>query len=663
VNDALTGASVKAAAVTRRKVSGEQGRVWVFPRYAPCDFAGLPQLALGSNTHLDRIPQMLGMNLVTRCRYRHSSIFIHAQTILFLWTLITINAKGTAAVSDSSNNNNDIPTIASSPGSTDAAFNHLSHDPIHTRVQNNHKDRAEKRFISQSTARAAGKIVSRLTSHEMEDSLYASVGNMATTQQPLEAADQPHVERTLEFAQPPRIARIITIPMSAVPPRVQVPGSPQGMPHTIRIVEIDSSRRSLWQRLFRRRIRSASSFLFSNTSPAVDAQTKHEHISGVQKRVYSVELQGGIVGVGEYYSVIELGGKPIRVQIDTGSSTLAVPMVGCASCIKKTNRYVVRSNSHARVVKCYDDACTPDRCGATCAICSSKGSCCASEHPSECGFSLRYADGSSASGSLVSDEVRWGELRSNVTFGGILSNSPNFERPEVDGILGMAYKSLACNPSCLDPPFDVFVKQQLLDDVFSICMSSHGGKLMLGGYKPSVSRSAAVQYVPLFLTQPARYYRIKLGGSLEIGGETVSMPNFRTAIVDTGTTLIVTSTRAFSAIKQHLQGRYCDVPELCGEDSWFQSGMCVSLSAADLSRLPPLTFRLDNDVGLTLAPTDYMLEYRRGTRTYRCVGLMGMDGIGGMVVLGNTLMQKYVTVYDRANSRLGFAEAAPNCGD
>jgi hypothetical protein len=600
---------------------------------------------------------MVRTNLVVMGRNRHLSIFFHALNSLLLWVVIT-NAKETAAVSDTSTNNNNFPYINDSSGSVDAAFTNFSPPEIQARVPDNYKHMKDKRFIEHN-ARTTGNKVSRLTSQGTEEVLHTSLGSESINQQA--AADRQHIHRTSEPAQPPKIARIVTIPMSAVPPRVQVPGSPQGMPHTVRIVEIDNSRRSLWQRLFRRRIRSAPSFLFSKP-PSSEAQDNHGHISGIQKHVYSVDLQGGIVGVGEYYTVIELGGKPIRVQVDTGSSTLAVPMTGCVSCIKKTNRYVVRTDSHAKVVKCYDDACTPNRCGATCAICSSKGSCCASEHPSECGFSLRYADGSSASGSLVSDEMRWGELRSNVTFGGILSNSPNFERPEVDGILGMAYKSLACNPSCLDPPFDVFVRQQIIDDVFSICMSSHGGKLMLGGYKPSVSKSP-VQYVPLFLTQPARYYRIKLSGSLEIGEETVSMPNFRTAIVDTGTTLIVTSTRAFSAIKQHLQSKYCDVPELCEEDSWFQSGMCVSLSPADLALLPPLTFRLDNNVRLTLAPTDYMLEYRRGVRTYRCVGIMGMDGIGGMVVLGNTLMQKYVTVYDRANERLGFAEAAPNCGD
>lgn len=35
----------------------------------------------------------------------------------------------------------------------------------------------------------------------------------------------------------------------------------------------------------------------------------------------------------------------------------------------------------------------------------------------------------------------------------ILHDSVDFERPIVDGILGMGYEALACNPTCVEPPF------------------------------------------------------------------------------------------------------------------------------------------------------------------------------------------------------------------
>lgn len=434
---------------------------------------------------------------------------------------------------------------------------------------------------------------------------------------------------------------VITVPMIAVSPRDLVPGSTKGMPYKVRILHANR-RRFRFVHWIRRKLLAAE--------------------TNLEPKVYTVDLHGGIVGVGEYFSIIEIGGKNIRVQIDTGSSTLAVPMKGCSSCINKPNRYSVDESPTGFAISCNSDECASDRCTTNCPVCSQRGACCSAQRPLECGFSLRYADGSAASGSVVRDEMRWGKLKVNVTFGGILRNSPNFERPEVDGILGMAFKSLACNPSCFDPPFDAFVKNGLLHDVFSICMTSTGGKLMLGGYDKRVSKGR-VQYVRLTHSGAERYYRITLDGRLGIGTEIVEMPDFDTAIVDTGTTLIVTSTRAFAAIKAHLQQRYCGVPELCGPDSWFQSGMCVNLANEDLALMPSLTFVVGGNLRLTLRPKDYMLSYKRGRRQYRCVGIMGMDGLGGMVVLGNTLMQRYVTLYDRKASRIGFAQAAPRCGD
>lgn len=457
---------------------------------------------------------------------------------------------------------------------------------------------------------------------------------------------------------PNSTSRIITIPMSVVPPRLQLPGSPRGMPLIVRIVDIHRSHQTLLRRLFGKGTWGV------DTAQATTLQVKTAVFSNEKprKRTYSVDLRGGILGVGEYYSVIKLGTKSIRVQIDTGSSTLAVPVRGCKSCIKKPSRYSVEESKYAKTIPCDSSSCAVGRCTASCPVCSSKGACCSADKPKECGFSLRYADGSAASGSLVTDEMQWGDLRGNVTFGGVLNISPDFERPEVDGILGMAYKSLACNPSCFEPPFDSFVSKGLIDDIFAVCTTATGGKLMLGGYLPKVAKSPP-RYVPLYLTYPPRYYGVRLPGYLKVGQEKLFLPSFKSAIVDTGTTLIVTSTRTFAAIRSYFQRTFCDVPEICGEDSWFQSGMCVSLTKDDLSKMPTITFDIGGILDLELSPHDYMLEYKRGSRTYRCVGMMGMDGLGGLVVLGNTLMQRYVTIYDRANNRLGFAEVAPNCGD
>lgn len=144
------------------------------------------------------------------------------------------------------------------------------------------------------------RIVSRLTSQEMDEKYWLDSSALP----PQKLHDLFVNQDDVKGGNPviPDGTRIITIPMSAVPPRLQSPGSSRGMPPTIRIVEIDHSQRTFFQKVFRRA-------LHSETAP--------------KAKIFSVDLHGGIIGVGEYYSVIELGNKRIRVQVDTGSSTLA----------------------------------------------------------------------------------------------------------------------------------------------------------------------------------------------------------------------------------------------------------------------------------------------------------------------------------------------------
>jgi hypothetical protein len=145
------------------------------------------------------------------------------------------------------------------------------------------------------------KIVSRLTSQEMDEKYW--LDSSAPPEKPHQVLMEQRVRAAGEDKLP-RQTRIVTIPMSAVPPRLQNPGSSKGMPPKMRIVEIDRSQQTLLQKIFRRAIHSEGNML-------------------MRKKTFSVDLHGGIIGVGEYYSLIELGSKRIRVQVDTGSSTLA----------------------------------------------------------------------------------------------------------------------------------------------------------------------------------------------------------------------------------------------------------------------------------------------------------------------------------------------------
>lgn len=386
----------------------------------------------------------------------------------------------------------------------------------------------------------------------------------------------------------------------------------------------------------------------------------------VRKHYHSVPLYGGMVAVGEYYARIQLGGQTVRVQIDTGSATLAVPLAECKNCKTGDMRYSVeKSNSGmGRQISCDDEHCGRNSCSMYgCGKCSATQACCAHSDTTMCAFHLNFGDGSGAKGILVEDELSWGDMKFPIVFGGIRSDSPDFERSQVDGIMGMAYPSLACNPSCITPMFESLRNNvTTMKDIFSICITYDSGKIVLGAYDRALS-TQGVHWVPLEISHPPSFYSFPLVGKLQMNDEEVDLPYYRRAIVDSGTTLIVFSHQTFDAFKRQLQSKYCDVPGLCGPDSWFRPAHCTRISNADRDKLPTLKFGLQNFV-VTLEPTDYLINYASKGPEYWCVGLMALNSMSGGVdvIFGNTVMKKYVTVYDRKNSRVGFALSDTKCG-
>lgn len=418
-------------------------------------------------------------------------------------------------------------------------------------------------------------------------------------------------------------------------------------------------------------------------------------------------LYGDIVTLGEYYLTLGFADQPINVQIDTGSSTLAVPLSECRNCRTKDHRLrLADAKGDAGLISCESSVCRPRVCNRSglCKVCSRySGACCATQAPAACAFFLSYADESGASGALVQADVTVAGLTVPLAFGGILSETEQFENAEVDGILGLAYKSLACNPTCVTPLFDKLVEDGLVErDIFSICTGRNGGTLVLGGSSPQYYEGQ-LQYVPLIGRSVKQFYDVAIN-HVKIGDHKVSIPSFSDAIVDSGTTVLVITESAYNAIKSHFQTNYCHVPGLCtdgrgrqvqpahvvlgpktmqqtkaGEipvsekaaagQSWFTPGYCGRLTEAHIQMLPNITIALHGGVELVLDPDVYMLEYEASSMfgwekvIYRCLGIAFLDSLDLMennAIMGNTVLQKYFVEYDRQNDRVGFA-IAKNC--
>jgi Eukaryotic aspartyl protease len=399
----------------------------------------------------------------------------------------------------------------------------------------------------------------------------------------------------------------------------------------------------------------------STRSGQIDGAIRKGSTSGF----HVVQLFGGMVAVGEYYAKVHIGGQMLRAQIDTGSATLAVPLEECESCLRGDRRYNIHASPQkkGRRIGCGDTICTPNKCSPySCGACSPKSNaCCANSDKSMCGFHLKFGDGSGAQGMLIEDDMSWGGISFPVVFGGIDKDSPDFERKQVDGILGMAYSSLACNPSCAKPPFEAMVDHLAMRDIFQICISSDSGRIILGDYDKSLMKEQ-LHWVPMHLSSPPSYYTVQVSGNLEINDQEVVFDRYKRAIVDSGTTLIVFTHAAFNVIVDHLKENYCDVPGLCDADSWFRPAHCTKISEEDRRKLPTLRFHL---VGfdIVLTPDEYLINYKSKGPDSWCVGIMALDSLSGGidVIFGNTAMKKYVTVYDRENKRIGFGESTGHC--
>jgi hypothetical protein len=377
-----------------------------------------------------------------------------------------------------------------------------------------------------------------------------------------------------------------------------------------------------------------------------------------------VPLFGDLVNVGGYYLPVYIGGQLIHVMVDTGSGMLLVPSTTCQTCPTGADAFDVRDSlfSRGRPIQCDDSICGSDTCSPlTCGACSARNSCCATTNRSLCGFHLTYGDQSVAAGWLVRDYLAWGELSFPTVFGAMELASPKFEIQPVDGILGLGYPALACAPSCIEPVFDAMARNLTMKTIFQLCMTEDSGRLVLGHYDITLGKTTPI-WVPLAMNQPPDFFNVRLIGDLMVNGKAANLPRFQRGIVDSGTTLVMLSPSGFVALASYMQQNFCSISGLCGAASWFQPAGCARLTASSLDRMPTLTFQLQG-FDIVLSPRDYMIDTSSVTAAgYRCLSIMEASLPSGVdIIFGIPIMRKYVIVYDREQSRLGFAESLGTC--
>merc|ERR1712179_521002 len=229
----------------------------------------------------------------------------------------------------------------------------------------------------------------------------------------------------------------------------------------------------------------------------------------------------------QYYVPIELGtpGQKFNVIFDTGSSNLWVPSQTCPI-------WELACRTHHR----YD---------------STKSST-YKENGTE--FEIHYGSGS-MSGFLSTDTCCVAGVCVNDQTFAEATHEPgiSFVAARFDGILGMGFPQISVLG--VTPVFNNMIDQGVVEEpVFSFWLNrdpedSLGGELILGGSDP-LFYEGEMTYVPV---QREGYWEIAMDG-MKVGEETVGCDGGCTAIVDTGSSLMVGPTAETNAINKMIGG-------------------------------------------------------------------------------------------------------------
>lgn len=321
----------------------------------------------------------------------------------------------------------------------------------------------------------------------------------------------------------------------------------------------------------------------------------------------------------QYYGPIELGtpGQTFNVIFDTGSSNLWVPSAQCPI-------WEVACRLHNR----YD---------------SSKSS---TYKANGTKFEIHYGSGS-MSGFLSTDSCCIAGLCvSDQTFAEA-THEPGvaFIAARFDGILGMGFPQISVLG--VTPVFNNMVDQGVVEaPVFSFWLNRDptadiGGELILGGSDP-LFYEGEMTYIPV---QREGYWEVAMD-SLNSGDSTVGCTGGCTAIVDTGSSLMVGPTKETNAINKMIGGK--EIVPGTGQ---------YMIDCGSISSLPEIAVVLAGRE-FVLTGKDYVLQISQFGQTQCISGFMGLDmPMGPWWILGDVFIGKFYSEFDLGNSRVGLATA------
>ena len=271
-------------------------------------------------------------------------------------------------------------------------------------------------------------------------------------------------------------------------------------------------------------------------------------------------------------------------------------------------------------------------------------------------WSIEYGEGK-ASGYLSSDVVTLaGRSVAGQLFGEAVEYSDNFRNVNdpTDGILGLSFGGISESkaPTLIDA---LFQQHKIDARMFSFYLTSDqqksGSRFILGQPDPAFAPHGITYYPIVPQVREVQQWVIPVvrietgwssdGRSADAHGLCESRPCV--ALMDTGTSFIGLPVLAFISIKQLILTRRPDC-------SYNANHMEITCTDPTTHKLPTLTLTLAGAHTYHLRPHHYMVD--------GVVGLMGIQpnsAEADFVILGDTFLKTFYTVFDMDNERIGIA--------
>ncbi|GAA5935111.1 uncharacterized protein JCM15063_003152 [Sporobolomyces koalae] len=302
--------------------------------------------------------------------------------------------------------------------------------------------------------------------------------------------------------------------------------------------------------------------------------------------------------------------QTFNINFDTGSADLWVPSTSCTSAA---------CSPHSK----YD----PSKSSTSQSVPGKK-------------LSITYGDGSATQGAVYTDSVTVGGMTINTqTFGVANSLTSDFANDPYDGLMGMAFSSISTLGA--STVFETLTNQaNLAANQFSFHLASAGSELYLGGLDPSKYTAGSTKYYPV---TNAGYWL--LDAKVNVGGQQVAKVGKVSAIIDTGTSVIVAPTADAAAF-------WAQVPNSGSYGGGYYTYDCASP--------PSVSFSFGSSFAEQWAVSGSSWNLGKvSSGSTRCVGaVVGADiGINGWI-LGDAFLENVYATFDLQAKAVGFSDLA-----